>query len=210
MDDLLNNHISEKPYFTIAIIFISIFILGCGTSLQSTAVSLRAGIEGFSSISIGLISSGYFAGLLSGSFFAFIIIKNVGYVRSFAAFASLASASSLAHILLINEYAWFFFRFINGLSIAVALVVVESWLNASVENRTRAKVLSVYSIIYLASQGITQPLIGILPPSGYEIFAVTSIIISLCLLPITLAHVTGSPKINNIKLRIIFILKNLQ
>ena len=207
MDSVSQDNVSERPYFTMIIIFVSIFILGCGTSLQSTAVSLRANIEGFSKIAIGLISSGYFAGLLSGSFFSFIIIKNAGYVRTFAAFASLASASSLAHILLFNHYAWFLFRFVNGLSVAVVLVVVESWLNASIENNKRGKILSAYSIIYLASQGITQPLIGILPPSGYEIFAVTSILISLCLLPVTLAQVTGSPKISTINLRILFIFK---
>ena len=195
----------ENPNTTIAVILVSIFLLGAGTSLQATAVALRAGVEGFSDLTVGIISSGYFTGLLCGSFLAIIMIRNVGYVRAFAAFASLASATSLAHILFINPVAWLFFRFINGLCISIVLVVVESWLNASVSNSKRGSVLSLYGVVYLTSNGIGQPLVGIFAPASFEIFAITSILVSLCLIPVSLAQVTGNPKIKSIKLRIKFI-----
>lgn len=41
--------------------------------------------------------------------------------------------------------------------------------------------------------GAGQPLMKFFPPAGFEIFAVTSILISFCLIPLTLMRVTGEP-----------------
>jgi MFS family permease len=116
---------------TIIAIFASVFLLASGSALQTTAVSLRAGIEGFSEQAIGIISSSYYGGLLAGSFLALLTIRNVGYVRTFAAFASLASATSLAHVLVISPFWWVVFRLLHGMCLSIVLVVVESWLNSS-------------------------------------------------------------------------------
>jgi MFS family permease len=75
------------------------------------------------------------------------------------------------------------------------LVVVESWLNVSSSVYNRGRILSIYSVAYLASMGLGQPLIGLFSASSFEIFGVTTILISLCLVPITLARVTGTPQI---------------
>jgi hypothetical protein len=42
---------------TITAIMLSVFLMGSGTALQTSAVSLRAGVEGFSAATIGLIHS---------------------------------------------------------------------------------------------------------------------------------------------------------
>lgn len=192
----------ERSLTTITAILSAVFLLASGSALQGTAVTLRAGLQGFSELAIGIISSGYYAGVLAGSFVALIVIRSVGYVRTFAAFASLASASSLAHVLWIDPYAWFVFRVIHGLCLSVVLVVVESWLNASAPNNRRGQVLSIYGIVYLAAMGVTQPLVSVFPPSSFSLFGITSIMISLCLLPVTLAQVSGNPQVGSIRIRI--------
>ena len=193
---------TERPLTTVTAIFASVFLLGSGSALQGTAVTLRAGLEGFSELAIGFISAGYYGGVLLGSFLALVVIRNVGYVRTFAAFASLASASSLAHILWIQPTAWFVFRVIHGVCLSVVLVVVESWLNASAPNNRRGQILSIYGIVYLAAMGIAQPLVAVFPPATFSLFGITSIMISICLLPITLAQVTGNPQIGSVRIRV--------
>lgn len=193
---------SERPSTTIAAIFGSVFLLAGGSALQGTAVTLRAGLEGFSALTIGLVNGGYFGGMLAGSFIAIAIIRSVGYVRTFAAFASLASASSLAHVLWIAPVPWFVFRVVHGVCLAVVLVVVESWLNSSAPSGRRGQILSAYGIVYLAATGLAQPLIAVFPPASFALFGVTSIMISICLLPVTLAQVSGSPRVATVRIRV--------
>ena len=192
----------ERPVTTITAIFFSVFLLAGGSALQTTAVTLRAGLEGFSEQAIGLVSSSHYAGILGGSFLALLMIKNVGYVRTFAAFSSLASAASLAHVLLISPAWWIIFRLIHGMCLAIVLVVVESWLNASAPNRSRGRILSFYGIVFLAANGVTQPLLGIFSPADFQLFGITSILVSLCVLPIGLARVSGNAHVTRINIRL--------
>ncbi|POR01627.1 hypothetical protein AU468_07755 [Alkalispirochaeta sphaeroplastigenens] len=192
---------------TILAIFASIFLLGSGSALQNTAVVLRGSLEGFPDSTIGIISAAYYAGMLGGSFLAILVIKHAGYVRSFAAFASLASVSSLAHVLLIDPLAWILLRTLHGLCLSIIFVVVESWLNVAAPQALRGRILSAYGIVYLSSMGLIQPLIGYFPPSGFELFGITSILVSLCLLPVTLTTVQGEALITDTKIRLLGVLK---
>lgn len=192
---------------TIVTIFISVFLLGSGSALQSSAIVLRAAIEGYPDPVIGIISASYYLGILLGSFLAIVVIKRVGYVRSFAAFASLASASALAHILIVNPVAWSLLRISHGVSFSVVMVVVESWLNVASPREIRGRILSAYSLVYIASMGIAQPLLGVFSPATFEIFGITSILVSLCLLPITLVNVQGVVTITEVRVRVMGVMR---
>ncbi|ORC35458.1 hypothetical protein B4O97_09820 [Marispirochaeta aestuarii] len=191
-----------KSITTISAILASVFLLASGSALQTTAVSLRAGLEGFSEQTIGIISSGYFAGILAGSFLALLMIRNVGYVRTFAAFSSMASATSLAHVLIISPGWWVVFRVVHGVCISIVLVVVESWLNSSAPTKSRGRILSLYGIIFLAANGVAQPLLAVFTPREFSLFGITSILISLCVLPVGLAQVKGNPQVSSIGIRL--------
>jgi MFS family permease len=181
----------RRPVTTVTAIMISVFLMGTGTALQGSAVSLRAGLEGFPDTMIGLIMSANYVGLVAGSLFAPRFIRSVGYVRAFAAFASIGSASAIAHILWINPVMWVVFRAATGLCLSVMLVVVESWLNVSSTSYNRGRILSIYSVVYLGSMGAGQPLLGAFSPAGYELFGITTVLISFCLVPVALMRVTG-------------------
>ncbi|NBC30266.1 MAG: MFS transporter [Spirochaetes bacterium] len=178
---------------TIVAIMISVFLMGSGMGLQGSAVALRAGLEGFSDSVVGLIMSSNYIGLIIGSMIAPAIIRNVGYVRSFAASASLGAASAIAHLLWIDPIPWLVFRAATGLSLSIMFVVAESWLNSSSSSYNRGRLLSVYSVVYIVSMGAGQPLMGIFPPASFEIFGLTTILISFCLMPVALMRVTGEP-----------------
>ncbi len=192
----------EHPRTTIVAIMIAVFLLGAGAALQGTAVALRGNIEGFSNHMIGIIISSYFVGFIAGSLMVVQFIRFVGYVRTFSAFASLASTTALAHLIVIDPIAWIIFRSLHGLFIAGMLVIVESWLNSSTSTYNRGRILGLYSLVYLAAMGAGQPLIGILPPSGFELFAVTSILVSLSLVPLALAQVSGIPQVDRTPIRL--------
>jgi MFS family permease len=200
MSEALNPPPVSEPYLspatTITAIMVSVVLLGSGGALQGSIISLRAGMEGFSGQMIGLIMSGYYIGFMIGSFVVVPFMRAVGYVRTFAAFASLSSTIALAHLLVIHPVAWFLFRTLHGLFLACMLVVIESWLNISSSSYNRGRVLALYSLVYLGAMGAGQPLLGIFSPSRFEIFAITSILISLSLVPLALTQVSGAPAVD--------------
>ena len=60
-------------------------------SLQGTLLNINAVLFNFSDFEIGYVFTGYFIGYLASSYICPKIIKDVGHIRVFAAFASIAS-----------------------------------------------------------------------------------------------------------------------
>lgn len=161
-------------------------ILIGGNGLQSTFISLRALQEGFSASTIGLVGTGYNIGFAVGCMYVTRIIRSIGHIRTFSALAAIASAASIAMVLLIQPWFWFAMRLVQGLCFAGLFAVVESWLNARVTNATRARTLSIYRFVDLGSVTLAQYLIPTVGIDGFQLFAVISMALTLSLVPISL------------------------
>jgi len=135
-----------------------------------------------------LFSYGLLLLVLLGGLFAARVVARVGHIRSFAAFASLMSASSLMHPIFVEAYAWMAFRLVAGFCMAGMIMVVESWLNESASNNTRGKILSIYMITNYFAAGCGNFLLTAGDPSNYELFSLASIIFSLSLVPVLLTR----------------------
>lgn len=174
-------------------IFLAIALLMAGNGLQASILGIRADIESFSDTAIGLITSGYFLGFLFASLRAPAMIRSVGHIRVFAAFASLCSVSILFHSMIPNPFVWFFLRLLTGFSIASLYVVIESWINQASTNETRGQLLSIYMVIVYGFMAFGQLPLFVLPaeyadPSNSNLFMAVSIIISLALVPVSLTR----------------------
>lgn len=173
------------------LIGISALLLGAGAinlglGLQSSLLGLRAGIEQFSIITTGLVMSSYYAGFVGGSLVAPLIVNRVGHIQTFSAFASLASAAALCHAVFVEPVTWIILRAITGLCFAGLSLVTESWLNERSSNLNRGALLSVYFVTILGATALGQALLAIAPPTGYELFVLVSVIISIAIVPVTL------------------------
>ena len=167
-------------------ILLGIGFMMLANGLQGTLLGVRAGIEGFSTFTTGIVMSGYFIGVFIGSFVAPRLVKRVGHIRVFSALASLASISILFHGVYIEPWLWMGMRVITGISFAGFYVVTESWLNDRASNETRGKVLSIYMVIVTGSMGAGQFLLTVAPPNAIDLFILISVIISFGLIPILL------------------------
>lgn len=170
----------------------SVALLVLGNGLQQTLVSLRAGVEGYAEETVGVMMSAYFVGFVLASVHAPRVIQQVGHIRAFAAFASAASAFALCFAIFVSPAAWVLLRVMQGACYAGLIIVVESWLNASAEPSWRGRVLAIYSIVMYAAWAVGQPMVGLAPVSGFVLFAVVSICLSLALVPIALSR-AGDP-----------------
>jgi MFS family permease len=157
-----------------------------GNGLQSSLLGLRALSEGFGTTVTGLVMTGYFVGFLAGSALTPRIVMNVGHVRVFTALASLASVAILIHAAAIEPLTWAAMRFVTGFSYAGLYIVAESWLNDRATNRTRGQLLSVYMVVLLSGVALGQLLLNLANPNGVFLFLLTSVMISLAVVPVSL------------------------
>jgi len=168
-------------------------ILLAGNGIQGTLITLRANAEGFEPAFIGLIGTAYFAGFALSCLASPHLIRRVGHIRVFAALAAIASAATLALVLIVDPYVWVVIRFATGFCFSGLFTVMESWLAASSKNTDRARVLSVYRLIDLGSNAGAQFLLPAFGVLGFELFAIIAILFAVSLVPISLAD-RSSPK----------------
>ena len=169
-------------------LLISVVLVWAANGLCFTLLALRMSIEGFDTMDIGLVTTGYFFGLLLGALFFGKIIERVGHVRAFAAFASVLSAGVIGYVFYVDLIIWGCIRVLHGMCIAGLLMVVESWLNGSVSNKNRGRLLALYTIIQSISMSLGQQLLNLEEPNSFILFAVASIFFSLALLPLVLSR----------------------
>lgn len=168
-------------------LFLGLGLIMLGNGLQATLTGVRASIEGFGTSVTGLVMSGYFLGLIGGCQIVPKIVGRVGHVRTFGALASLASTSILVQAVFVSPFVWWSMRFVTGFAYAGIFIVTESWINEAADNGTRGKLLSVYMLVSLGGMAGGQMLLNLSPPSGFQLFVLVSLLISIAVIPILLS-----------------------
>ncbi len=162
-------------------------LLMIGNGMQGTLLGVRGEIEGFSTLELSIVMSGYFAGFLGGSRMAPGMIRRVGHVRVFAALASLISAVMILFPTLTDPWVWVLARVLIGFCFSAVYVTAESWLNNAADNETRGQALSLYMIVQTLGIVIAQALLLVADPSGFVPFIIPSILVSIAITPILLS-----------------------
>lgn len=168
-------------------LFLGMFMLMIGNGLQGTLLGLRGELEGFSTLELSVVMSGYFVGFLFASKMAPEMIRRVGHVRVFAALGSTISAVLIMYPVLTDPIAWTLGRVVIGFCFCGVYVTAESWLNDASTNETRGQALSLYMIVQMAGIVTAQYIITQGDVSGFTLFIVPSILVSMAFAPILLS-----------------------
>ena len=163
-----------------------IFLIGNG--LLGTLIPVRAHLEGFSTLAIGVIGSAYFAGFVVGCFTGPRWLARVGHIRTFAVCAGIAAAATLAQSILITVPAWIAMRVLFGFAAANMYMVLESWLNDRAGNETRGRIFAAYLSVNFGGLVIGQLLFATARPQSFTLFSLTTIFYALCLIPVGLTQ----------------------
>ncbi|UOA26889.1 MFS transporter [Pseudosulfitobacter sp. DSM 107133] len=162
-------------------------LLMVGNGMQGTLLGIRGNIEGFSTLQMSIVMSAYFVGFLGGSRMAPNMIRRVGHVRVFAALASLISAVMIMYPTFADPWAWTVGRILIGFCFSAVYVTAESWLNNAATNENRGQALSLYMIVQTLGIVASQALLVTADPSGYVLFVIPSVLVSLAITPILLS-----------------------
>ncbi len=180
----------KRALTPVASLLLGVAILLAGQGLQSTLVPLRANLEHFSTISIGLMGGAYFLGFTIGCLGGVKLVQKLGHVRVFAAMAAIASAAPLILALYVNVWSWWLLRLITGFCFAILYVVIESWLNEKSSNENRGLVFSAYTFISLTLMAVGQQLLQFHDPAGMTLFVIASVLVSLAAVPVVMSTST--------------------
>ncbi|MBO6603197.1 MULTISPECIES: MFS transporter [Paracoccaceae] len=167
-------------------LFLSVILLQLSSGGVGPLDVLSGSALGFSNGQIGLLGSAHFLGFFIGCWWAPRLMGSVGHSRAFAAFTATGAIGLLAHMLVIDPYAWALMRVASGLCIAGCYTVIEAWLQSKVTNDTRGRAMGVYRMVDTGGSLVAQLLIGVLAPASYVSYNILAILCCAALLPLTL------------------------
>ena len=168
-------------------LLLGMLFLMLGNGMQGTLLGIRGSIENFSTFEMSLVMSAYFVGFFGGSKMAPGMIRRVGHIRVFAALGSFISAILILFPSITEPWVWMVLRVAIGFCFSGVYVTAESWLNNAATNETRGKSLSIYLIVQMLGIIAAQGLLVLADPSGYNLFVISSVLVSISFAPILLS-----------------------
>jgi MFS family permease len=183
-------------------LLVSVFLVIAGNGLLTTLVPLRAKLEGFPALSIGLLGSVYFGGMLAGTLAAPAIVRLSGHIRAFTGFVAMAIVVALAYPVMVSDWAWIPLRGVIGFAFAGLYAVIESWVNAKAENENRGAVYAVYQVVHFAGSASGQQAIALAAPASFALFSTSAALFALALVPLSLTRADPPSEAGSVRLRI--------
>lgn len=190
-----------RAVVTFAALFVSIALVQLGSGALGPLDALAGAARGFTTEEIGLLGSAHFAGFFIGCWLTPRMMGAVGHARAFAAMAGVGAIATLLHPVLADPLIWAGLRIGSGMAVAGCYTVVESWIQAKVENHNRGRVVGVYRIVDMTASVAAQGVIALLDPASYVAYNIVATLCILCLFPLVLTRSTPPPAASAPRLR---------
>ncbi len=168
-------------------------LLMLGSGALATILAVRMGGADVAAWVIGLVMSQYYVGIVLGTGYGHRLISSVGHIRAYAAFGSTMSAATLAHAFTDDPWAWGALRFMVGFCAVGMFMCVESWLSERSTNDNRGRVFALYQSTVYLFQGLAQFMIQLPDDSGFFLYVLMSIIMSMAIVPVAITRVDAPP-----------------
>ena len=172
-----------------AALFLSVILMQLSSGGVGPLDALSGFALGFTTAQIGLLGSAHFVGFFIGCWLAPRLMGTVGHSRAFAAFTATGAIGLLAHMLVLDPYAWALMRVASGFCVAGCYTIVEAWLQAKVTNETRGRTMGVYRVVDMGASLVAQLLISVLEPASYVSYNLLALLCCATLIPLVLTRV---------------------
>ncbi|MEM6588723.1 MAG: MFS transporter [Pseudomonadota bacterium] len=169
-----------------AALFLSVILMQLSSGGVGPLDALSGITLGFTTTQIGLLGSAHFLGFFIGCWWAPRLMGTVGHARAFAAFTAAGTIGLMAHMLVVDPWAWAGMRVASGVCVAGCYTVIEAWLNAKLTNETRGRAMGVYRLTDMGAQLIAQMMISVLEPASYVSYNILAMFCCASLLPLVL------------------------
>lgn len=178
----------RKQILALAAILFSTALYIMGNGLIGVLIPVRAHLEGFSNLALGVVGSFYFAGFVVGCYAGPRLLARVGHSRTFGIGAGISAATILLQSMFVSEFVWIVMRGAFGIAAACIYMVIESWLNDRATNENRGRVFSTYLTVNFSAIIAGQMMFSTGRPSGFVLFSTAAIFYALSLIPMGLTR----------------------
>ena len=179
-----------------ALLLGSAFLLFAG-GINGLILPVRGSAEGFSSLWLGLLGTGWAVGYVSGCLVTPRLVGRVGHIRAFGVMCALAAIAILASLLLLTPWAWVPLRALSGFCFAGAAMIVESWLSERAAPKDRGKIFGIYTMVNLFASTAGQLVLTMGDTRGFLFFVMGAIFYCLALVPTAItSSATPKPLVN--------------
>jgi MFS family permease len=191
-----------KILSAIAAILASVFLLIAGNSLVGVLTPLRASLDGFADLTIGLLGSAYFAGMLAGTLVTPAMVRRAGHIRAFAAFVALAVVAVILMPADVAPALWLTLRGALGFVFAGIYAVTESWINAKASNDNRGAIYGAYQVVNFVASASGQLLLRLFAPGSFLPFTISGALLALAIVPLSMTSVDPPAQPRSVSLRL--------
>ncbi|GGD99199.1 Predicted arabinose efflux permease, MFS family [Gemmobacter megaterium] len=171
-----------------AALFVSVVLLQLGLGGVAPLDAISGVQLGFTTAEIGIIGSAHFLGFFIGCWWAPRLMGDVGHSRAFAAFTAAGTIGILAHMMVVDPWAWSVFRIASGLSVAGCYTIIEAWLQGKVTNANRGRAMGVYRIVDIIGSLGAQLVVAVLEPASYLSYNLLALVCCAALFPLVLSR----------------------
>jgi MFS family permease len=178
----------RTPYGSIAALLLSVLFLIAGNALLNTLAPLRGKIEGFSNLTLGVLGSVYFGGMLAGTLLGPMTIRMFGHIRAYGIYTALAIIAALSLALSKDATSWMLSRAVIGFSFAGLYGVIESWVQGKADNTYRGRLGAAYQFIHSAAVAGGQSMLIMADPRSFTLFALAAMLFALSILPFSMSR----------------------
>ncbi|MFB2551035.1 MFS transporter [Ensifer soli] len=168
-------------------LLVSTLLIMVGFGLSGYVLPVRAVAEGWSTVTIAIIATGYTIGFTLSCVVTPTFVSRVGHIRVFSSTITLLAIAILLCGLVVDWRAWIVFRAMAGFAMAGSYLVIESWLNERVTNDNRGMLFSCYLVTTMIGSIGGQYLVPLGDPSNTSLFILCGVIFSVGLLPTALS-----------------------
>ncbi len=196
-----------SPYSAIAALLASAFLLIAGNGLVNVLAPLRAAIEGFPEITLGLLGSVYFGGMLAGTLATSFVVRRAGHIRAFSALVAGAVVTVILLPVVVDPVVWLILRGGLGFVFAGLYAVIESWINAKATNSNRGALYGFYQIVAYAASAGGQMALTLQSPTSFVGFTIGGALLALSTIPLALTNADAPIPPRVARLRLIWLMK---
>lgn len=192
----------RRALISISALLLATLVMYLSAGQQGILIPVRAGLEGFSTLTVGFFGTAYAAGFVGGCYLVPWLLRRVGHIRTFSVMAALAASSILLKGVWLDPLVWTGLRVVAGVAIAGAAIVIESWLNARATNANRGAIFSAYMAVYLVAVTAGQLSLMLFDPAAVTMFVSSGVLFALALIPTALTLMPAPEAPEQVELRV--------
>ena len=181
ISDLIPDPFNRRVLLSI-IAVVSVYGLSIGFIYP--LISLKMESRGFSPFIIGVMGMMPFIASIIVSPLIPVIIRSFNVTLLVLLSICVDLAMILLMVIFEDLYVWYICRFVMGIAGSLLFVVSETWINEIAEDRTRGRILALYTLAFSATLGVSPIFIVIFGVEGPLPFIMAFVMIALALIPL--------------------------